>query len=168
MRKELFVTIVDEGRDHGKVYKITEAHAVQADKWGIRAMLALNRNGAQIPDEIMKLGLIGVLVVGVHKLKGVAWEDLEPLIDEMMTCVEMVPTPSQRNVVRKLFIDPNDIEEVSTWWILSSRIRFRMAGLGTITSMASTRPGPLARGSRFCVITPSSTKESCARTCGCW
>ena len=114
MRKELFVTIVDEGRDHGKVYKITEAHAVHADKWGIRAMLALNRNGAQIPDEIMKLGLIGVLVVGVHKLKGVAWEDLEPLIDEMMTCVEMVPTPSQRNVVRKLFIDPNDIEEVST------------------------------------------------------
>lgn len=114
MRKELFVTIVDAGRDQGKVFKITEAHAVQADKWGIRAMLALNRNGAQIPDEIMKLGLIGVLVVGVHKLKGVLWEDLEPLIDEMMSCVEVVPTPSQRNVVRKLFIDPNDIEEVST------------------------------------------------------
>ena len=114
MRKELFVTIVDEGRDQGKVYKITEAHAVQADKWGIRAMLALNRNGAQIPDEIMKLGLIGVLVVGVHKLKGVLWKDLEPLIDEMMSCVEVVPTPSQRNVVRKLFIDPNDIEEVAT------------------------------------------------------
>ena len=114
MRKELLVTIVDAGRDQGKVFKITEAHAVQADKWGIRAMLALNRNGAQIPDEIMKLGLIGVLVVGVHKLKGVLWEDLEPLIDEMMSCVEVVPTPSQRNVVRKLFIDPNDIEEVST------------------------------------------------------
>jgi len=43
-----------------------------------------------------------------------------------------------------------------------------MAGLGTITSTASTRPGPLALGSRFWVSTPSSTKESWARTCGCW
>lgn len=114
MRKELFVTIVEPGRDKGKVFKITEAPAVQADKWGIRAMLALNRNGAQIPDEIMKLGLIGILVVGVHKLRGVLWQDLEPLLDEMMSCIQMVPTPSQRNVVRALFADAEDIEEVST------------------------------------------------------
>ncbi len=43
-----------------------------------------------------------------------------------------------------------------------------MAAFGTITSMASTRPGPLAFEIRFCVTTPSSTKESCARICGCW
>jgi hypothetical protein len=114
MRKELYVTIDEPGRDIGKVYKLIEAPAIQADKWGIRAMLALNRTGAQIPDEIMKLGLIGILVVGVHKLKGVLWEDLEPLIDEMLSCVEIVPTPSQRNVTRKLFTAPDDIEEVST------------------------------------------------------
>lgn len=114
MRKELYVTVDDAGRDFGKLFKITEAPAIQADKWGIRAMLALNRNGAQIPDEIMKMGLIGILVVGVHKLKGVLWEDLEPLIDEMMTCVEIVPTPSKKNIVRPLFQDANDIEEVST------------------------------------------------------
>ena len=113
-RKEIYVTIVESGRDEGKLFKIIEAPAVQADKWGIRAMLALNRNGAQIPDEIMKLGLIGVLVVGVHKLKGVLWEDLEPLIDEMLTCIEIVPTPSARNITRKLFTAPDDIEEVST------------------------------------------------------
>lgn len=113
-RKEMFVTIVEDGRDKGKCFKITEAPAVQTDKWGLRAMLALNRNGAQIPDEIMKLGLVGVLVVGVHKLRGVLWEDLEPLIDEMMACVQIVPTPSQPNIVRGLFADPNDIEEVST------------------------------------------------------
>ena len=111
-RKEVFVTIADEGRDKGKVFKLTEAPAVQADKWGIRAMLALNRTGSRIPDEIMKLGLVGVLVVGVHKLQGVAWSDLEPLLDEMMGCVMIVPTPSAPNIVRKLF--PEDIEEVST------------------------------------------------------
>jgi hypothetical protein len=121
-RKELYVTIDEEGRDKGKVFKIIEAPAVQADKWGIRALLALNRNGAQIPDEIMKLGLIGVLVVGVHKLKGVLWEDLEPLIDEMLTCVEIVPTPSVRNVTRKLFTAADDIEEVSTLSLLRKEV----------------------------------------------
>lgn len=112
MRKENYITIVEEGRDKGKMFKITEASAIQADKWGVRAMLALNRNGAQIPDEIMKLGLIGVLVVGVHKLRGVLWSDLEPLLDEMMSCIMMVPTPSRMDVVRKLMDE--DIEEVST------------------------------------------------------
>jgi hypothetical protein len=112
MRKVITVTIVDQGRDFGKVFQLTEAPAIQADKWGIRAMLALNRNGAQIPDEIMKLGLVGVLVVGVHKLRGVLWEDLEPLLDEMMGCIKIVPTPDKPNVVRGLVA--NDIEEIST------------------------------------------------------
>jgi hypothetical protein len=122
MRKELFVNITDEGRDFGKLFKIIEAPAIVADKWGIRAMLALNRNGAQIPDEIMKLGLVGVLVVGVHKLKGVLWADLEPLLDEMLSCIEVVPTPAQRNITRKLFTDPNDIEEVSTLSVLRKEV----------------------------------------------
>jgi hypothetical protein len=122
MRKELFVNITDEGRDKGKLFKITEAPAIIADKWGIRAMLALNRNGAQIPDEIMKLGLVGVLVVGVHKLKGVLWEDLEPLLDEMLSCIEIVPTPQKRDITRRLFTDPNDIEEVSTLSILRKEV----------------------------------------------
>src|ERR1700693_3625977 len=47
-------------------------------------------------------------------------------------------------------------------------MRFRMAAFGIMTSSASTRPGPPARGKRFCVRTPSSTNESWARTCGCW
>jgi hypothetical protein len=112
MRKVLTVTVVDEGRDLNKVFQITEASAIQADKWGMRAMLALNRSGADIPEDIMKLGLVGILMVGVHKLRGVEWSDLEPLVDEMMTCVKFVPTPSVPNVVRNLF--PEDIEEIGT------------------------------------------------------
>jgi hypothetical protein len=125
-RKVVTVTITDEGRDFGKVYQLTEAPAIQTDKWGIRAMLALNRNGAQIPDEIMKLGLIGVLVVGVHKLRGVLWEDLEPLLDEMMSCVKIVPTPDKPNVVRALFA--GDIEEVSTLSTLRKEVFSLHAG----------------------------------------
>lgn len=134
-RKEVVVTIVDEGRDQGKVFKLTEAPAIQADKWGIRAMLALNRSGAKIPDEIMKLGLIGVLVFGVHKLQGVAWSDLEPLLDEMMGCVMIVPTPNMPNVVRKLF--PADIEEISTLSTLRKEVFTLHTGF--------TKPGALSK-----------------------
>ena len=43
-----------------------------------------------------------------------------------------------------------------------------MAGFGTRISMASTRPEPLARGRRLWHMMPSSTSDSCARTCDCW
>src|SRR6184192_376351 len=56
----------------------------------------------------------------------------------------------------------------SIWWTLSSRIRARMAGVQIMISAAITRPFPLARCSRVCVTTPSSTKASWARTCDCW
>lgn len=115
-RKQITVTIPEEGRDKGKVFQLTEASAIAADKWGIRAMLALNKSGAEIPDEIMRMGVVGVMAIGVHKLRGVAWEDLEPLIDEMMTCVKIVPTPSQPHIVRDLISD--DIEEISTLSLL--------------------------------------------------
>lgn len=119
-RKELFYTVAEEGRDKGKMFKITEAPAMQTDKWISRAMLALNRTGVKIPDEIMNLGLIGVLVGGIHKLSGVAWEDLEPLLDELMTCVMFVPTPSMTNVVRRVLQD--DIEEVMTLSLLRKEV----------------------------------------------
>jgi hypothetical protein len=119
-RKVIDITIPDKGRDQGKMFRLTEAPAMLADKWGIRAMLALNRNGANIPDEIMKLGLIGVLVIGVHKLRGVLWSDLEPLLDEMMTCVQFIPTPSQPHIVRNIMFD--DIEEVATLSILRKEV----------------------------------------------
>jgi hypothetical protein len=138
-RKELFLTIPDEGRDKGKMFKLTEAPAIQADKWGIRALLALNKSGADIPDEIMKLGLVGVLVVGVHKLRGVAWEDLEPLLDEMMSCVMMVPTPSRREIIRMVMAD--DIEEIATLSLLRKEVFTLHMGF---TAPAATSKSPEA------------------------
>ena len=53
MRKETFVTIETEGRDQGKVYKITEMPAAQAEWWGTRFMLAAGawrrRSAGQLP-----------------------------------------------------------------------------------------------------------------------
>lgn len=117
MRKTKDVTITDDGRDKGKVYRLTEKDALTAWKWGIRAMLALTRTGVQIPDEIMKMGIVGILAVGLYRLQFIAWGDMEPLIDEMMGCVTFVPSP---NIVRALF--PDDIEEIGTYTALSKEV----------------------------------------------
>src|SRR5215470_16666924 len=54
-----------------------------------------------------------------------------------------------------------------TWWIFSSRMRLRMAGVAVMISSAITRPPPTF-GMSVCESTPSSTSASCARTCACW
>ena len=102
MRKTSHITIQDEGRDKGKVFVLTEKSAIEADKWGIRALLALSKSGVPIPPEFMEMGIIGVLAVGIHRLAGVSFGDLEPLLDEMLTCVEIMPTPGRPDVIRKL------------------------------------------------------------------
>jgi hypothetical protein len=123
MRKTSHITIQDEGRDKGKVFVLTEKSAIEADKWGIRALLALSKSGVPIPPEFMEMGIIGVLAVGIHRLAGVSFGDLEPLLDEMLTCAQVIPTPERPDIVRKLL--PDDIEEVKTLQTLRMEV-FRL------------------------------------------
>ncbi|CCE07598.1 conserved hypothetical protein [Bradyrhizobium sp. STM 3843] len=123
MRKTSNITIQDEGRDKDKVFVLTEKPAIEADKWGIRALLALSKSGVPIPPEFMEMGIIGVLAVGVHRLAGVSFTDLEPLLDEMLTCVQIMPTPERPDIIRKLL--PDDIEEVKTLQTLRMEV-FRL------------------------------------------
>lgn len=119
-RKHVFVTIDQEGRDLGKVFKLTEQSALVIDKWANRATHSIVRAGGVLPDEIVKMGIIGILSIGFHRLMHIPWVELEPLLDELMTCVQIVPTPDQPNVVRNLF--STDIEEVQTYRTLREQV----------------------------------------------
>jgi opacity protein-like surface antigen len=112
MRKETYVTIDTEGRDQGKVYKLTEMPASQAEAWATRLMLALARGGVDLPSNFLDLGMEGIAVVGIRALAGMTWGDARPLLDEMMTCIRMVPDPQRPQVVRELV--ETDIEEIGT------------------------------------------------------
>jgi hypothetical protein len=151
MRKSIPVTIQDEGRDKGKVFVLTEKSAIEADKWGIRAMLALSKSGVPIPAEFMEMGIIGVLAVGIHRLAGASFADVEPLLDEMLTCVEIMPTPERPDIVRKLL--PDDIEEVKTLQTL----RMEVFRLHTGFSPPAKAPGsPIASAG----VSHSNTRTS--------
>lgn len=131
-RKVKTVTIEAEGRDTGKVFVLTEMPASQAEKWAIRALLALGRSGIDIPPGIAEAGMAGVAAIGVRALLGLQFYEAEPLLDEAFrSCVGFYPDPRQRKVIRGKAppgetavgdLIEDDIEEVATRARLRSEV----------------------------------------------
>lgn len=119
-RKTEIVTIALNNRDKGKRFLLTEMPAAQAEKWAMRAFLALARNGVEVPDDIAESGLQGIAALGIKALGAVSWEDAELLADEMFTCVQAMPDDSNDGIVTKLFSE--SIEEPATRLYLRKRI----------------------------------------------
>jgi len=107
-RKELTFT-AETGRDKGKQFFITEMPASKAESWAIKAILAVGNAGVDIPDDLASHGMSGLLAVGYMNLLKIPYEMAEPLLNEMMSCVQFIPSPS----IKRYLIE-DDIEEVST------------------------------------------------------
>jgi hypothetical protein len=108
-RKVKDVTIIAEGRDKGKVFRLTELPADQTERWAIRVMNAGAKVPGSIPDYFLQAGIQGMTAIALSAFARADWHDIEPLLNEMFTCIQVVPSPS---VVRPLI--PDDIEEVAT------------------------------------------------------
>jgi hypothetical protein len=124
MRKHKLVTIAAEGRDKGKTFLVVEKSAYDTEKWATRALLALSRTGADIPEDALAAGGLGVLIAGLTSFQKLAFEDAEPLLDEMMTCISFVPDanrldpmtsrPFTRALMMPDAVNDGDIEEITT------------------------------------------------------
>lgn len=111
-RKESTVTISAQGRDAGKVFRITELSSAQSEEWATRALFVMMNCGVEVPDNLLSAGLAGIAAIGIKSLSRVPYEMAKPLFDEMFQCIKIQPDPNIPNVVRALIDD--DIEEVST------------------------------------------------------
>lgn len=117
------------GRDKGKAYLITEMPASQAERWAMRAIMAMASSGAELPDGLEGAGLAGIasLVAGADPdtpalailargalvlFSRVPFEVAEQLMADMFSCVQMIPDAARTDVVRYMVED--DIEEVAT------------------------------------------------------
>lgn len=109
-----------QNRDAGKCFLITEMDAVRAEKWAARALLAITAAGVDIPPDVIKMGAGAVVAAGFRALLTMSFIDAEPLLDEMMTCIAVVPDPRRLDVVRPL--DADDIDEVQTLLLLRSEV----------------------------------------------
>lgn len=152
MRKEATVTIVAEGRDRGKVFRLREMSSQQAEAWGGRLLLTLANHGVDVPPNFFDLSMAGIAVMGVYAITRVPWAEAKPLLDEMMGCVKIQPGPDAR-VVRELIDrgdEGDDIEEVATRLtlreeVLSLHLGFSIAdGLSKLKT--TLNPPPPADG----------------------
>lgn len=117
MRKTETITITAEGRDQGKVFKITEMPAAAAERWALQALFALLNTGVDIPPDLAEAGMAGWASLGFDAFARLPFAAAEPLLADMWVCVQYQPDPAKPSVVRPLIEE--DIEEVGT------RIRLR-------------------------------------------
>ena len=120
MRNTKIVEIEAKGRDTGKAFLITEMSADAAERWAIRLGFALMNSGVDMPDFGEVTGMADIARIGLSALARVPYEAAEPLIAEMMDCVQIIPDPNKIKVVRDLI--PDDIEEVTTRFKLKKEV----------------------------------------------
>lgn len=147
IRTKLYSCDESHGRDAGKSFLLTEMDADRAEKWAMRALNALAASGLQIPDGA---GLAEIASVGLDSFRGLPWNETEPLLDEMFSCVQCVPDPNKRTAQYPLGyprpLAKGDIEEVKTRLklrleVLELHLGFSLADK-LLTSRASAVGGP--------------------------
>lgn len=112
MARKTTVFVATSERDKGKHFVITEMSAMKAEKWAAKALFAIGRAGVEIPPDLMGAGMAGIAVVGIKAITSLAFEEADPLLDEMMGCAVFMPSPDKPMVTRVPRED--DIEDVAT------------------------------------------------------
>lgn len=154
-RKIAVVTVPDTfGRDAGKHFKIREWPALRAEKWAWRMGICLKGTSVYIPEDILKLGMVGV----THRMiNGILAADIDAdtfigLLDEMLECVQIVrvmSTPDPIDPRYPLGDSPtleDDIEEPKTvTWLRSEVLKLHTnfdwaEGLSKWLSAATSTP----------------------------
>ena len=114
----------EDGRDKGKLFLITEMSAKRCEEWAMKVLLALLASNVQLPEGFDSLGAAALAELGFKALAGIKWEALEPLLAEMMACVQFIGDPKRTAATTRDLLDDDinqDIEEVST------RLKLRVA-----------------------------------------
>ena len=74
-------------RDNGKTFVISEMGAYDGQDFAVRAILALSRSGAQLPEGALTGGWDVLASFAFSALLGANYGELRPLLDEMLACV---------------------------------------------------------------------------------
>ncbi len=119
-RKEKTVVIDAAGRDKDKAFFITEMSARKAEDWAIRAFMGMAAAGVEVPEEVEAMGMAGMAALGLKAVFSIPYADAKPLLDEMLSCIQIIPDPSNSAIRRNLFEE--DIEEIPTYLTLRREV----------------------------------------------
>ena len=142
----------EAGRDKGKIFVVKEAPAAQAERWATRALLLLARSGVDMPDNVEGTGWAGIAFMGYQALTKINYDEVQPLLDEMWSCVSIRPDPKHPEVVRSLFWggpdgEGADLEEISTMMLLRKEVfelhsGFSIPGVRSTSENSTTSSTP--------------------------
>lgn len=137
------ILIIDDGRDSGKHFLITEMPALQAARWADRAFLALAHSGVDIESSHASQGIVGLVAAGVNMLAMAKYEEIDPLLDELMLCVKIIRDPRNPATAVPVQFD-TDIEDIATVYLIRREVldlhgSFTLAGVQSwLTSASAT------------------------------
>ena len=132
MRKHEVVKVPAEWgkRDAGKHFLIKEWPAERAEEWAVRALIAYNRGGGQIPIDAISGGMEAIFWLGVNTfLRGqMQAGEVIPILNELFECIKIIRDPTARGVEGPVATDlvpgVDDIEEIQTrLWLRSEVLR---------------------------------------------
>jgi len=107
-RKTSRVTIDEDGRDKGKAFVVTELPALDIERWTVRLVLALGKNGISLPNVQSDSGFAGIAGVLWALMAQVSPEEAETLMSSMLEGLKI----DEGKITRELMAD--DVEEPET------------------------------------------------------
>lgn len=108
---------IEKGRDKGTTFLITEMPIAKADRWAMRALLAMAAGGITVPSA--NEGMLGIARVALSALKSLPEDKAIPLADELLECVQIIP---EGGIPRQMDISMNDVRDFSTLWRLRKEV----------------------------------------------
>lgn len=118
-RKVQRYTVTESNRDSGKTFQITELPALEAERWALRALLAMSRNGVTVPDDALDAGFASLAAMGLNMLANIKPDEAQELMQKMLECVMYVP--EGKGLQPRPLVD-SDIEEISTLFRLRAEV----------------------------------------------
>jgi hypothetical protein len=118
-KTKIVVMPSNAARDAGKRYVLVEESAEKAEEWAWRAYLSMSRGNLTPPPEIIRMGLAGLPLILGGGLAYASWSDVQPLLKEMMGCVNIEVAAG--GLVRRADLS-GDIDEVDTRLMLRKEI----------------------------------------------
>jgi hypothetical protein len=139
-RKTATVTI-NEGRDKGRVYKITEWSATRVEDWILRAIFGLGEVGVELPPELLTMGAAPIMYAIATQVNKLPSKMGVQLAGELMECVQIVEERTTRS------LEENDIEDVSTRFELKKEVLKLIFGFTVGVAFPSSPPASAAPSS---------------------
>ena len=127
-RKTTRLTIESEGRDKGKTFIITELPALDIERWTVRLVLALGKNGVNLPGVQADSGFAGIAGVLWALVAQVSPDEAESLMATMLAGLKIDEGRITRDLVADDIEEPETLLQLRMAWVDLHSVFFAKGG----------------------------------------